>query len=188
MTDQGFLTESCVVWETLNNIEGDTQFVDCEFQTAPPKAEVSLLPPEDRKVQEDQDYLLALSLEEENKKEAAHQKDWQTYKVSSGFDELSDEQLAMRLQAEEDAKAAAAVSKAELQQQKDGKHQQQSNEGHPAASKKATTPVPPPSPSQSPGSPPQAKRSHHHHRRSDDQGKSGKKQSVRQSLIETYLY
>ncbi len=37
MTDQGFLTESNVVWETLNNIEGDTQFVDGDFVLVPPK-------------------------------------------------------------------------------------------------------------------------------------------------------
>ena len=33
MTDQGFLTESNVVWETLGNVEGDCHFVDSEFHT-----------------------------------------------------------------------------------------------------------------------------------------------------------
>ena len=37
VTDQGFLNESNVVWETLNNIEGDTQFVDGDFVLVPPK-------------------------------------------------------------------------------------------------------------------------------------------------------
>ena len=35
---QGFLKENSVVWETLNSIDGDGQFVDSEFITAPPKA------------------------------------------------------------------------------------------------------------------------------------------------------
>ena len=38
VTDQGFLKENSVVWETLNSIDGDGQFVDTEFITAPPKA------------------------------------------------------------------------------------------------------------------------------------------------------
>ncbi|UYV80552.1 FAM63B [Cordylochernes scorpioides] len=37
VTDQGFLTEPSVVWETLNNIEGDGEFVDGDFLTVPPK-------------------------------------------------------------------------------------------------------------------------------------------------------
>ncbi|XP_035223288.1 ubiquitin carboxyl-terminal hydrolase MINDY-2-like, partial [Stegodyphus dumicola] len=37
VTDQGFLNEN-VVWETLNNIEGDGQFVDSSFVLVPPKS------------------------------------------------------------------------------------------------------------------------------------------------------
>ena len=33
MTDQGFITESNVVWETLGNVDGDCHFVDSEFHT-----------------------------------------------------------------------------------------------------------------------------------------------------------
>lgn len=33
VTDQGFLTESSVVWETLSNVEGDGHFVDASFRT-----------------------------------------------------------------------------------------------------------------------------------------------------------
>ena len=33
VTDQGFLTESQVVWETLSNVEGDCHFVDTDFHT-----------------------------------------------------------------------------------------------------------------------------------------------------------
>ena len=32
VTDQGFLEKSSLVWETLANIEGDTEFVDAQFQ------------------------------------------------------------------------------------------------------------------------------------------------------------
>jgi hypothetical protein len=37
VTDQGFLKESSVVWETLSSIDGDGHFVDNNFVTAPPK-------------------------------------------------------------------------------------------------------------------------------------------------------
>ena len=33
VTDQGFLTESNVVWETLSNVDGDCHFVDANFCT-----------------------------------------------------------------------------------------------------------------------------------------------------------
>jgi len=43
VTDQGFLNETNVVWETLSNVEGDGHFVDSNFRTytkpeAPPLA------------------------------------------------------------------------------------------------------------------------------------------------------
>lgn len=41
VTDQGFLGEPSVVWETLANIDGDGQFVDGAFRTVPPRAEPS---------------------------------------------------------------------------------------------------------------------------------------------------
>lgn len=39
VTDQGFLGEPNVVWETLCSIDGDGQFVDSHFRTVPPKPE-----------------------------------------------------------------------------------------------------------------------------------------------------
>ena len=39
VTDQGFLKEPRVVWETLSDIDGDCHFVDEKFVTAPPKEE-----------------------------------------------------------------------------------------------------------------------------------------------------
>ena len=35
VTDQGFLTEDRVIWESLANVEGDGIFVDAEFRTLP---------------------------------------------------------------------------------------------------------------------------------------------------------
>ena len=42
VTDQGFLKEPSVVWETLNSIDGDCHFVDSDFKTAPPKVSPKL--------------------------------------------------------------------------------------------------------------------------------------------------
>lgn len=36
MTDQGFLTEEKVVWESLHNVDGDGNFCDSEFHLRPP--------------------------------------------------------------------------------------------------------------------------------------------------------
>ena len=94
VTDQGFLTEPAVIWETLLNIEGDGQFVNSEYRTIqlesnivpPPLAVTSTVSPQlvtattsttpaqpatsdtssmTNLSQEDQDYLIALSLQQE---------------------------------------------------------------------------------------------------------------------------
>lgn len=60
MTDQGFLTEPNVVWESLNNIEGDTYFVDSDFVLVPPKPAVLLQQPStfsNTQQQIDQEYI-----------------------------------------------------------------------------------------------------------------------------------
>lgn len=36
VTDQGFLTEDKVVWESLHNVDGDGNFCDSEFHLRPP--------------------------------------------------------------------------------------------------------------------------------------------------------
>lgn len=106
VTDQGFLNEPSVIWETLNNIEGDGKFVDEDFKVVPPKAPSLLMTEEDVRIQEDQDYLIALSLQEEYKKEVENMKEWEQAKLESGFEGLSDEELARKLQAEEEARIA----------------------------------------------------------------------------------
>lgn len=112
VTDQGFLNESNVIWETLNNIEGDGEFVDHEFSLVPPKkissTSMEYMSAEEAKNQEDQDYLLALSLQEEYKKELEQLKEWERDKVEGGMVQLSDEELARRLQQEEEEKQQQA--------------------------------------------------------------------------------
>lgn len=107
VTDQGFLTESRVVWETLSNIENDGLFVDGDFTPVPPKTSLTV---EDQQVQVDQDYLIALSLQEEQKKEFEKEKEWENFKTENGLNELSDEEFARRLQDEEKRKAGQLVS------------------------------------------------------------------------------
>uniref|UniRef100_T1J1K6 Ubiquitin carboxyl-terminal hydrolase n=1 Tax=Strigamia maritima TaxID=126957 RepID=T1J1K6_STRMM len=114
VTDQGFLTESNVVWETLSNIDGDGQFVDCHFVTVPPKASSctmlpSLVPSEQ---QIDQDYLVALSLQDDQRRQEEQEVAWKEYKEKQlGVCEaVTDEELARRLQQEErDAQADDAA-------------------------------------------------------------------------------
>lgn len=116
VTDQGFLTEPAVIWETLVNIEGDGQFVNSDFRSItlqsnalpPPPSNASVtamsssLPstqpaalPSDNLTQEDQDYLIALSLQQENGgmvQQSANQ-------TTSNVD--SDHALALKLQEDE---------------------------------------------------------------------------------------
>ncbi|XP_062414471.1 ubiquitin carboxyl-terminal hydrolase MINDY-1 isoform X2 [Pungitius pungitius] len=67
VTDQGFLQEGGLVWESLHNVEGDGNFCDSDFrlchppQKAPPTTN---LPPsaQDQQRQIDQDYLVGTGL------------------------------------------------------------------------------------------------------------------------------
>ncbi|GFS19608.1 ubiquitin carboxyl-terminal hydrolase MINDY-1 [Elysia marginata] len=77
VTDQGFLTESQVVWETLSNVEGDCHFTDSTFRTytKPAPSTEPILPDPNVAVgspeQIDHDHDLAMRLqEEENRREA----------------------------------------------------------------------------------------------------------------------
>lgn len=121
VTDQGFLNECNVVWETLNNIEGDGQFVDASFLLVPPKPADSIIPPMVSEGQQiDQDYLVALSLQEEQQKLQNSDLEWEEFKkkrlgVTNG---LTDEELARRLQEEEDrAESHHELPPAQQQQQ-----------------------------------------------------------------------
>uniref|UniRef100_A0A8C3NSD8 Ubiquitin carboxyl-terminal hydrolase n=1 Tax=Cyanoderma ruficeps TaxID=181631 RepID=A0A8C3NSD8_9PASS len=68
VTDQGFLQEEGVVWESLHSVDGDSCFCDTEFHLshAPGKEGVPTAPPDHRlqQSQVDQDYMVALSLQQ----------------------------------------------------------------------------------------------------------------------------
>ncbi|KAI0234292.1 Ubiquitin carboxyl-terminal hydrolase MINDY-2 [Lamellibrachia satsuma] len=116
VTDQGYLTESKAVWETLGNVEGDGHFVDAEFHTytkpaLPPMISSNTSVSSDQQI--DQDYLVALSLQEEQVPSPTNTRDtWQP-------DIDSDHALARRLQEEEDSRAPDVAN---LGYQQPGRH------------------------------------------------------------------
>ncbi|NXT86172.1 MINY1 hydrolase, partial [Zapornia atra] len=90
VTDQGFLREEGVVWESLHNVDGDSCFCDTDFHLshAPGKEGATAAPPDHRLQQRqvDQDYMIALSLQQQQ---------------GQGPSALSDLELARQLQQEE---------------------------------------------------------------------------------------
>ncbi|XP_036309085.1 ubiquitin carboxyl-terminal hydrolase MINDY-1 isoform X2 [Pipistrellus kuhlii] len=91
VTDQGFLQEEQVVWESLHNVDGDSCFCDADFHLSHslgkgPGAEGGGGSPEKQR-QVDQDYLIALSLQQQQQPQ--------------GTLGLSDLELAQQLQQEE---------------------------------------------------------------------------------------
>ncbi|XP_791130.2 ubiquitin carboxyl-terminal hydrolase MINDY-1 [Strongylocentrotus purpuratus] len=134
VTDQGFLTESNVVWETLSNIEGDSYFVDGNFQRrAVSSGPLNPPPPMSTSQQIDTDLLLALSLQDNNPQggEGASNNQQPNAEeapadVKLPKDMLTDHQLAMQLQQEEDYRIAQQISQNDQeQQQQQGQQQQQ---------------------------------------------------------------
>ncbi|KAB1260540.1 Ubiquitin carboxyl-terminal hydrolase MINDY-1 [Camelus dromedarius] len=92
VTDQGFLQEEQVVWESLHNVDGDSCFCDSDFHLSHslgkgPGAESASGSPEKQR-QVDQDYLIALSLQQQQQQ-------------PQGTLGLSDLELAQQLQQEE---------------------------------------------------------------------------------------
>merc|ERR1711913_271710 len=99
-----------VVWETLNSIDGDGQFVDSNFITAPPKASPKLSPSKTAtstsptnlspEQQLDQDLQLAKALTENDAQQHQRDKEWESYKQTRLGDTsgLTDEELAQKLQ------------------------------------------------------------------------------------------
>ncbi|XP_052586140.1 ubiquitin carboxyl-terminal hydrolase MINDY-1 [Peromyscus californicus insignis] len=91
VTDQGFLQEEQVVWESLHNVDGDSCFCDSDFHLSHSLgksrgAEGGGSSPE-KQLQVDQDYLIALSLQQQQQPQ--------------GMLGLSDLELAQQLQQEE---------------------------------------------------------------------------------------
>ncbi|XP_051519661.1 ubiquitin carboxyl-terminal hydrolase MINDY-1 [Myxocyprinus asiaticus] len=90
VTDQGFLQEENVVWESLHNVEGDGNFCDSNFRLCPPSQKPSAASQptaqQQQQMQIDQDYLVAMSLQQEQ---------------GEAPGPLSDLELARQLQQEE---------------------------------------------------------------------------------------
>ncbi|XP_051778734.1 ubiquitin carboxyl-terminal hydrolase MINDY-1 isoform X2 [Erpetoichthys calabaricus] len=97
VTDQGFLQEENLVWESLHNVEGDGNFCNSEFRLNHPPDTVALQPQpvtaqgqgtvkqQEQQRQIDQDYMVAMSLQQQQQ----------------GPNALSDLELARQLQQEE---------------------------------------------------------------------------------------
>ncbi|XP_069339534.1 ubiquitin carboxyl-terminal hydrolase MINDY-2 isoform X2 [Eulemur rufifrons] len=96
VTDQGFLTEEKVVWESLHNVDGDGNFCDSEFRLRPPSDPETVYKGQQDQI--DQDYLMALSLQQEQQSQEIN---WE--QIPEG---ISDLELAKKLQEEEDRRAS----------------------------------------------------------------------------------
>ncbi|ESO97473.1 hypothetical protein LOTGIDRAFT_214327 [Lottia gigantea] len=129
VTDQGFLTETNVVWETLSNVDGDCHFVDGNFRTyTKPEPSTHVIPPPTNvsigsEEQIDHDYLVALSLQQEGQATNVDSEStaWNSYEKDSASIAKSE------LQEEEDRRAAAA---AENSQQRAAAPSNHSNPSH----------------------------------------------------------
>ncbi|XP_072004214.1 ubiquitin carboxyl-terminal hydrolase MINDY-2 [Engystomops pustulosus] len=96
VTDQGFLTEENIIWESLHNVDGDSNFCDADFHLRPPSDPETVY--QGQQDQIDQDYLMALSLQQEQQNQDI---DWE--QIPEG---ISDLELAKKLQEEEDRRAS----------------------------------------------------------------------------------
>ncbi|XP_060924426.1 ubiquitin carboxyl-terminal hydrolase MINDY-2 isoform X2 [Limanda limanda] len=106
VTDQGFLTEEKVVWESLHNVDGDGNFCDSEFRLRPPSDPETVYRGQQDQI--DQDYLMALSLQQEQQNQ-----DLQWEQLPEG---ISDLELAKKLQEEEDRRASQYYQEQEQEQ------------------------------------------------------------------------
>ncbi|CAL8293065.1 unnamed protein product [Merluccius merluccius] len=109
VTDQGFLGEEGLVWESLHNVEGDGNFCDSDFRLCHPPQRTPQPPLQDQR-QIDQDYLVAVSLQ-------------QAQGEAPGA--LSDLELARRLQQEEYQQQQQQQPQQQQQQQQAPQQQQQ---------------------------------------------------------------
>jgi len=98
VTDQGFLSQESIVWETLGNIEGDTEFVDGSFKSVGVVGE---------RLGGEADAVLAQRLQKEEQQGRDREQMWQKFKDKHLGDTegLSDAELAARLQAAEERAA-----------------------------------------------------------------------------------
>lgn len=121
VTDQGFLTESNAVWETLSNVDGDCHFVDGCFCTyTKPQPSVDPIPESPYSTGDEQinsDYQVALSLQHHDQQMIAEQEAaWGQFHTEFGAASTSDHELALRLQEEENRHSATPVNQQRQQQ------------------------------------------------------------------------
>ncbi|XP_042348377.1 ubiquitin carboxyl-terminal hydrolase MINDY-2 isoform X3 [Plectropomus leopardus] len=122
VTDQGFLTEEKVVWESLHNVDGDGNFCDSEFRLRPPSDPETVYRGQQDQI--DQDYLMALSLQQEQQSQ-----DLQWEQLPEG---ISDLELAKKLQEEEDRRASQYYQEQEQEQAAAAAAQAQQGQQEPA--------------------------------------------------------
>ncbi|KAM9824015.1 ubiquitin carboxyl-terminal hydrolase MINDY-1 [Neosynchiropus ocellatus] len=117
VTDQGFLDQEQLVWESLHNLEGDGNFCDCNFRLCHPPQRLSPATPDAtlRQQQIQQDYLVAMSLQKQQEQ---------------GPGNLTDLDLARQLQQEEYLQQQQGSSQAQQQSSSQALQQQ----ARPAAS------------------------------------------------------
>ncbi|XP_033638864.1 ubiquitin carboxyl-terminal hydrolase MINDY-2-like [Asterias rubens] len=120
VTDQGFLTESSIVWETLSSVEGDSHFVDGDFNARPPTRQITPVSNMSPDQQLDTDYLIALSLQEDQQQEATSQEaklgELQEQDTAGrAMAALSDHELALQLQEQEDMRLAQNLAQEDQQ-------------------------------------------------------------------------
>lgn len=121
VTDQGFLTEEKVVWESLHNVDGDGNFCDSEFRLRPPSDPETVYRGQQDQI--DQDYLMALSLQQEQQSQ-----DLQWEQLPEG---ISDLELAKKLQEEEDRRASQYYQEQEQEQAAAAAAAAQAQQGQP---------------------------------------------------------
>uniref|UniRef100_A0A914V409 Ubiquitin carboxyl-terminal hydrolase n=1 Tax=Plectus sambesii TaxID=2011161 RepID=A0A914V409_9BILA len=141
VTDQGFLQEAAVVWETLNSVDGDSHFVDAELHTSPLKT--SPLPSSANLTAANNDtkndYLVALSLDQQERAAAAQTVIGETPSPTTNFPDAnidSDAVLARQLQEEWNRASTtdrnpAAGGRRPQQQQPQHQQQQPQHQPHP---------------------------------------------------------
>ena len=71
VTDQGFLLQECIVWESLGNIEGDTEFVDSSWRS---------VGRQEPGAAGETDAALAQRLQREEQQARERETQWQTFK------------------------------------------------------------------------------------------------------------
>ncbi|XP_046405698.1 ubiquitin carboxyl-terminal hydrolase MINDY-1-like isoform X2 [Ischnura elegans] len=107
--DQGYLEEPNVVWETLTNLSGDEIFLDSSFQVSQRSSSLN----GDEEQQISRDFLMALTLQDEQSKQQNKEFDWGAYGNALGTIGItSDEELAKSLQVLEQKKTASHLETA----------------------------------------------------------------------------